>query len=56
MSCSQTSLPTHAAVQANAASGRWYKGSGCAMGEQSELVFPYAVWTAACVQLHFGQQ
>jgi hypothetical protein len=54
--CSQTSLPTNSSVQANAASWCWDKGSGCEMGQQSELVFPYVVWVAACVQLYLGKQ
>ena len=54
--CSETPVPTHAAVQADVTSRRWNPRSGRAVGEQPELVLPYAVWTAACVQLHFGEQ
>lgn len=53
---SETALPAHAAVQADASGRRWDARSGCAVGEQSELVLPYPLRPTACVQLHLGQQ
>ena len=53
---SETPIPAHASIQANAASWCRHKGPGCAVGEQLELVLSHTVWVAARLQLHLGQQ
>lgn len=53
---SETAVPTHAAVQANATGRSRHKRSGCAVGVQLELVLPDSVRAATSVQLHPWQQ
>lgn len=51
---SETTFPTHAAVQADASGWCRDERLGCEMGEQPELVFPHLIRAAAGLQFHPG--